>query len=329
MHEHVLSDLRVWSRSPGSSPPPGPIGPEHMGVPAVERPGHAGEPRARRRRVRGRGAQRIAGGRRRHHRRPDARRDGPPTCRTSRDLRRSGVQICVGAGYYVEGDDAPVGGQRRHRHRSACCATSSTTASRTGTARRCSARSAPVGPSPTPNGRWSAPPAGSAPTPERRCTCTCPSAGRAVSPCSMFSSTRVWTRCAGIIGHLDELWDEGYHREIAQAGAILGYDTFGTEVFYGGPESVALRMSSGSAWCHGSSTRATPTTRHRLRRLVADQPAPQRWLRLHDHLFARIAPRLIELAGGDEQVAARSWSTPRDACSIGLDADRTGFSPTR
>lgn len=44
-----------------------------------------------------------------------------------------------------------------------------------------------------------------------------------------------------IIGHLDELWDREYHREIAQSGAMLAYDTFGTDAYYG---SAAMRSPS-------------------------------------------------------------------------------------
>lgn len=113
-----------------------------------------------------------------------------------------------------------------------------------------------------------------------------------------------------VIGHLDELWDKGYHREIAQAGAILAYDTFGTDAYYGSP---ALR---------------SPSDAERLDMvewLLSEGYAEQLviggdlWMKSHlhrngghgyDHLFRRIAPAIAALGG--ESVAEQVMvTTPR------------------
>ncbi|TCB97239.1 phosphotriesterase [Micromonospora zingiberis] len=105
-----------------------------------------------------------------------------------------------------------------------------------------------------------------------------------------------------VIGHLDERWDRGYHREVAQAGAVLGYDTFGSDFYYGSP---ALR---------------NPTDAERLEMVewllsegfggqlvIAADVWSQANLRRnggngYDHLFRRIGPAITDLAGGDETV---------------------------
>ncbi|BCJ62058.1 phosphotriesterase family protein [Micromonospora endophytica] len=101
-----------------------------------------------------------------------------------------------------------------------------------------------------------------------------------------------------IIGHLDERWDRGYHREVAQAGAMLGYDTFGSDFYYG---SAALR---------------NPTDAERLdmvewllsegfgaQLVIAADVWTQANLRRnggngYDHLFRRIGPAIADLAAG-------------------------------
>ncbi|WP_159500745.1 phosphotriesterase [Microbacterium sp. 18062] len=102
-----------------------------------------------------------------------------------------------------------------------------------------------------------------------------------------------------VIGHLDELWDPGYHREIAQAGAMLAYDTFGTDAFYG---SAALR---------------SPSDAERLAMvewLLSEGHGDQLvigadiWMQSHlhrngghgyDQLFRRIGPAIAALGGQD------------------------------
>jgi len=105
-----------------------------------------------------------------------------------------------------------------------------------------------------------------------------------------------------IIGHLDEFWDKSYHRDIAQAGAMLAYDTFGSDFYYGSP---AMR---------------NPTDGERLEMVewllsegfggqlvIAQDVWSQANLRRnggngYDHLFSRIGPAITDLAGGDESV---------------------------
>ncbi|GAA1687975.1 phosphotriesterase [Microbacterium sediminicola] len=100
-----------------------------------------------------------------------------------------------------------------------------------------------------------------------------------------------------VIGHLDELWDREYHREVAQSGAMLAYDTFGTDAYYG---SAAFRSPSDGerldmvAWL--------------LSEGFGDQLVigADIWMKAHmhrngghgyDHLFRRIGPAIAEIAG--------------------------------
>jgi len=100
-----------------------------------------------------------------------------------------------------------------------------------------------------------------------------------------------------IIGHLDEFWDKGYHREIAQAGAVLAYDTFGSDFYYGSPamrnpsdgerlEMVEWLLSEG----------------HASQLVIAQDVWAQANLRRnggngYDHLFRRIGPAIAKIAG--------------------------------
>ena len=114
-----------------------------------------------------------------------------------------------------------------------------------------------------------------------------------------------------IIGHLDEFWDPGYHREIAQAGAVLAYDTFGSDFHYG---SAKLR---------------NPTDAERLdmvewllsegygsQLVIAQDVWAQANLRRnggngYDHLFRRIGPAIAEIAGDPATVDQILIHTPR------------------
>lgn len=114
-----------------------------------------------------------------------------------------------------------------------------------------------------------------------------------------------------VIGHLDEYWDRAYHRDIAQAGAVLAYDTFGSDFYYGSAElrnptdgerleMVEWLLSEG----HGSQL------------VIAQDVWAQANLRRnggrgYDHLFARIGPAIAAL-GGDRAVADQILiTTPR------------------
>ncbi|KIR61461.1 MULTISPECIES: phosphotriesterase family protein [Micromonospora] len=105
-----------------------------------------------------------------------------------------------------------------------------------------------------------------------------------------------------VIGHLDERWDRGYHREIAQAGAVLAYDTFGSDFYYGTP---ALRNPTDAerldmvGWLLSEGfggqlvIGADVWTQANLRRNGGNG---------YDHLFRRIGPAIADLAGGDPTV---------------------------
>lgn len=105
-----------------------------------------------------------------------------------------------------------------------------------------------------------------------------------------------------IIGHLDERFDKAYHREIAQAGAVLGYDTFGSDFYYGSPtfrnptdaerfEMVAWLIEEGFA--EQLIIAGDVWTQSNLRRNGGNG---------YEHLFRRIAPGITALAGGDESL---------------------------
>lgn len=99
-----------------------------------------------------------------------------------------------------------------------------------------------------------------------------------------------------ILGHLDENFDPGYHRELGQAGAMLGYDTFGSDFHYG---SAALRNPSdaerldmvafliGEGLAEQLVIGADVWTQANLRRNGGNG---------YDHLFRRIGPAITDLA---------------------------------
>lgn len=100
-----------------------------------------------------------------------------------------------------------------------------------------------------------------------------------------------------VIGHLDERFDRGYHREIAQAGAMLGYDTFGTDFHYG---SAALRNPTDDERLQMVEFLLTEGFAEQL--VVGADVWSQANLRRnggngYDHLFRRIGPAITALAG--------------------------------
>jgi phosphotriesterase-related protein len=105
-----------------------------------------------------------------------------------------------------------------------------------------------------------------------------------------------------IIGHLDERFDKGYHREIAQAGAVLGYDTFGSDFYYGSPtfrNPTDFERFAMVEWLieEGFATQL----------IIAGDVWTQSNLIQnggygYEHLFRRIAPGITRLAGGDESL---------------------------
>ncbi|MFJ3671406.1 phosphotriesterase [Streptomyces sp. NPDC090106] len=113
-----------------------------------------------------------------------------------------------------------------------------------------------------------------------------------------------------VLSHMDEVLDRSYHRDAAQTGAVLEYDTFGTDFFYGSPD---LR---------------SPADHERLDMaewLLSEGHTDQLvigcdvWTQTHllhnggfgyEHLFRRIAPAL-ERRVGAEAVHRVLVTTPR------------------
>jgi phosphotriesterase-related protein len=116
-----------------------------------------------------------------------------------------------------------------------------------------------------------------------------------------------------ILSHLDEYLDRGYHRACAKTGAVLEFDTFGSEFFY----STVSRARN-------------PTDVERLAaltELISDGYGPQIvvgcdvWTQAnllrnggagYEHLFRRVAPALSWACGADEATVVQIMvGTPR------------------
>ncbi|PZF85646.1 phosphotriesterase family protein [Jiangella anatolica] len=304
MHEHLLSDLRIWAKPPAEPPPPGPIGPETaaylrwnaLSLPenlVLDDPDVAAAELAY---VRDAGGSAVV------------ELTLPGMGRRLEELpsisRRSGVHVVVGGGFYVE---PTMPGHVRHAGVDELTEflVAQLTDGIDGTGIR-PALLGEIGTSwPVTDAEWR----------------VLRAAGRAGARTGAAVYAHLSFRGAGgtdvlaalldegmpadrvIVGHLDERWDRGYHREIAQAGAVLGYDTFGSDFYYGSP---ALR---------------NPTDAERLEMaewLLSEGFGGQLiigadvWTQanLHrnggngyDHLFRRIAPAIAGLAGGDPKIA--------------------------
>ncbi|WP_406358390.1 phosphotriesterase [Streptomyces sp. NBC_00658] len=100
-----------------------------------------------------------------------------------------------------------------------------------------------------------------------------------------------------VLSHMDEVLDRVYHKDAAQTGAVLEYDTFGTDFSYGSPhlrspaDHERLDMA---AWLFSEG--------HQDQLVIGCDVWTQSNL-LHnggygyEHLFRRIAPALEKLAG--------------------------------
>jgi phosphotriesterase-related protein len=115
-----------------------------------------------------------------------------------------------------------------------------------------------------------------------------------------------------ILSHMDERLDRGYHEAVAEAGAILEYDTFGSDFLYGTPAarnpSDAERLDM-TAWLlsEGYGDRlviACDTwTKANLRRNGGFG---------YEHLFKRIVPALTGYCGADAATVEKILvETPR------------------
>lgn len=300
IHEHVLSDLRLWAKQPRETPPPGPIGPETaaylrwnaLSIPdnlVFDDPELAAEELAHVVAAGGSGIVELTLG---------------GMGRRIEDLpavsRASGVHIMVGAGFYVE-ETMPDEIRRADIDTLTGVLIDQLTTG-IGDTGILPAILGEIGTNyPVTDAEWRS--------------------VRAAARAGVETGTAVYThqsfRGQGgvpvleaileegmpvdrvIIGHLDELWDPGYHREIAQSGAMLAYDTFGTDAYYG---STAMR---------------SPTDAERLEMvewLVSEGFGAQLvigadlWMKSHlhrngghgyDQLFRRIGPAIAEIGGQD------------------------------
>ena len=102
-----------------------------------------------------------------------------------------------------------------------------------------------------------------------------------------------------ILSHMDERLDRGYHKAVAEAGAVLEYDTFGSDFLYGTPAarnpSDAERLDM-TAWLlsegYGDQLviACDTWTKANLRRNGGFG---------YEHLFKRIVPALTGYCGAD------------------------------
>jgi phosphotriesterase-related protein len=108
-----------------------------------------------------------------------------------------------------------------------------------------------------------------------------------------------------ILSHMDERLDRGYHKAVAEAGAVLEYDTFGSDFLYGTPAarnpSDAERLDM-TAWLlsegHGDQLviACDTWTKANLRRNGGFG---------YEHLFKRIVPALTGYCGADAATVER------------------------
>jgi phosphotriesterase-related protein len=99
-----------------------------------------------------------------------------------------------------------------------------------------------------------------------------------------------------ILGHLDENFDREYHLDLARAGAMLGYDTFGSDFHYG---SVTVRNPTDSERLEMVAMLIEEGVADRL--VIGADVWTQANLRRnggngYDHLFRRIGPSITEIA---------------------------------
>jgi phosphotriesterase-related protein len=108
-----------------------------------------------------------------------------------------------------------------------------------------------------------------------------------------------------ILSHMDERLDRGYHMAVAEAGAVLEYDTFGSDFLYGTPAarnpSDAERLDM-AAWLlsegYGDQlvVACDTWTKANLRRNGGYG---------YEHLFKRIVPALTDYCGADAATVER------------------------
>lgn len=300
MHEHLLSDLSIWAKPPRELPPDGvPLGPElaaylrwnALSLPenlVLDDPEVAAAELAH---VRAAGGSAVVeltlpGMGRRVDELPEI-------------SRRSGVHVCVGGGYYVE---PAMPGHVRHAGVDELTETLvAQLADGVGAGGIRPALLGEIGTGwPVTDAEWRVLRAAGRAGARTGAAVYVHLSFRGAAGADVLAALLDEGMPAGrvVIGHLDERWDRGYHREIAQAGAVLGYDTFGSDFYYGSPalrnptdaerlEMVEWLLSEG----FGGQLiiGADVWTQANLRRNGGNG---------YDHLFRRIGPAIAELAGG-------------------------------
>ncbi|MGC0368496.1 phosphotriesterase family protein [Microbacterium sp. SLBN-111] len=313
MHEHLLSDLRIWAKTPTELPPEGvPMGPELMAylrwnflsIPeniVLHDPEVAAEELAHVVTSGGSGVVELTldGMGRRLAELPEI-------------SRRSGVHVMVGAGFYVE-PTMPDDVRTADVDTLTELLLTQLREGIDGTGIR-PALLGEIGTSyPVTDAEWRSLRAAARAGAETGATVYTHQSFRGMAGTEVLevlveegmSPDRV------IIGHLDEYWDQAYHRDIAQAGAVLAYDTFGSDFYYGGAD---LR---------------NPTDAERLdmvewllsegygdQLVIAQDVWAQANLRRnggrgYDHLFARIGPAIAKIAGDPAVADQILIHTPR------------------
>ncbi|KAA9106024.1 phosphotriesterase family protein [Microbacterium rhizomatis] len=313
MHEHVLSDIRIWAKPQQETPPDGiEMGPELMAylrwnflsIPENLVLGDADVAAEELAHVRSAGGSAVL----------ELTLDGMG--RRLAELpevsRRSGVHIMVGAGFYVE-DTMPEKIRRASVDELTGLFLDQLTNGIDGTGIR-PALLGEIGTSwPITDAEWRVLRAAARAGAETGATVYTHQSFRGKGGTDVLSVLieegmpvdRI------IIGHLDEHWDRDYHRDVAQSGAILAYDTWGSDFYYGSPalrnptdgerlDMVEWLLSEG----YGSQL------------VIAQDVWAQANLRRnggngYDHLFRRIGPAIAEIAGDPAMLDQILIHTPR------------------
>jgi len=115
-----------------------------------------------------------------------------------------------------------------------------------------------------------------------------------------------------ILSHMDERLDRGYHGAVAQTGAVLEYDTFGSDFVYG---SLRARNPSDAERIEMATWLLSEGYASQL--VIACDTWTKANLKRnggfgYEHLFRRIVPALREIAGADDEaIRAITVETPR------------------
>lgn len=312
MHEHLLSDLRLWAREPVEPPPPGvPIGPELMGYlrwNALSLPENLvlHDPEVAVRELTDAKAAGAGGV-------LELTLDGmgrrlPELPEIS---RRSGVHICVGGGWYVE-QVQPEEVRTADIDELTQRLVDELTDGIGDTGIR-PALLGEIGTSwPITDAEWRVVRASGRASVRTGCAVYVHLSfhGRPGLEVLDVLESEGMDPSRVIVGHLDENFDPGYHAEVARRGAVLAYDTFGTDFHYG---SHALRNPTDSERLEMVAFLVEHGFAEQL--IVGGDLWTQANLKHnggngYDHLFRRILPA-IEAVGGAQLREIVSVHNPR------------------